>query len=188
MNADDLFIVIDMQNVYAAGQPWACRDMDRTADRILRILNAPAAPECVFTRFIAADDPTGVWRDYNRENARINADAWCNEIIPALASAAREHPLYTKSAYSSLSLPELRERAERAGRAVVAGVVAECCVLSTVLALIDAGVYVIYLTDAVSGTTRQTEEAVITVLSGLAPLHLTLMTTEEYLNETNASH
>lgn len=183
MKKNDLFIVIDMQNVYTAGQPWACDGMSRAEARILEILDTPAPPETVFTRFLADPEPKGVWKDYNRENAEINAGSWYNELLPALLPAARKCLLYTKSVYSSLAVPALREQALTAGRAVVAGVVAECCVLSTVLALIDAGVYVVYLTDASAGTNQQTEDAVITILSGLAPLHLTLMTTEEYLNE-----
>ena len=54
----------------------------------------------------------------------------------------------------------------------MSGVVAECCVLSTVFALIDMGKYVIYLKDGVAGLDIETEKAVEKVLSGLEPLHL----------------
>lgn len=183
MKTNDLLVVIDMQNVYAGGQPWGCESAERSVENILKLLSAPHGPEAVFTRFLAAADPTGVWREYNTQNAAINADEWYNGLMPPMERAARGHTLYTKSTYSSLSVPELRERALRAGRVVVSGVVAECCVLSTVMALIDAGVYVVYVTDAVSGVDLQTENAVKTVLAGLSPLHLTFMTTEEYLHE-----
>lgn len=63
---------------------------------------------------------------------------------------------------------------------IVTGVVAECCVLSTVMSLIDMGIYVIYLKDAVAGIDETTEEAAIKVLEGLSPLHLKIMTTEDY--------
>lgn len=42
-------------------------------------------------------------------------------------------------------------------------------------------IHVIYLKDAVAGVNNETEEATIKVLEGLAPLHLSIMTTEEYL-------
>ena len=63
------------------------------------------------------------------------------------------------------------------------GVVAECCVLSTVMALIDEGIYTIWLSDAIAGLDAPKEEATERILSGLDPLHLTRMTTEEYLTE-----
>ena len=31
MKEADLILIIDMQNVYREGQPWACRDFDGTA-------------------------------------------------------------------------------------------------------------------------------------------------------------
>jgi hypothetical protein len=49
--------------------------------------------------------------------------------------------------------------------------------------LIDAGVYVVYLTDATSGLDKERAAATQTVLSGLAPLHVKLMSTKEYLEE-----
>ena len=64
---------------------------------------------------------------------------------------------------------------------VITGVVAECCVLSTVFALIDAGIYVVYLTDGVSGLDREKEAATELILSGLDPLHVHMMTVREYL-------
>ena len=68
-------------------------------------------------------------------------------------------------------------------RVVVAGVVDDCCVLSTVFELIDAGVYTVYLTDATSGLTKEKAAATRLTLEGLSPLHVKLMTTEEYIME-----
>ena len=51
----------------------------------------------------------------------------------------RYFPLYTKSVYSSLRIPELHTAAERAGRLVVAGVMSECCVLATCMEAVDMG-------------------------------------------------
>lgn len=183
MRANDLLIVIDMQNIYMPGQPWGCQSMERTERNVLSVLRSPQAPQAVFTRFLAAEHPHGVWRDYNEQNAAINESAWYNALLPSMAAAAQGRALYTKSTYSALSVPELYAQAQQAGRVVVSGVVAECCVLSTVFALIDAGAYVVYLTDAVSGIDHQTENAVTEVLAGLSPLHLTFMKTEEYLHE-----
>jgi nicotinamidase-related amidase len=182
---NDLFLVIDMQNIYAAGQKWACMDTEGVAERTLRVIDAMERlgnDQIIFTRFLAAEQPEGVWADYNERYADINASAWENEMLPQLADPLKKYPLYTKNVYSSLAIPEVLSAAKKADRVVVAGVVAECCVLSTVLALIDAGIYVIYLTDAVSGFDKEKEAATETILSGLSPLHVRLMTVEEYLS------
>lgn len=175
-----------MQNVYTRGQEWACLDTEGAAERIRRILSADCA-DVVFTKYIAAEYPSGVWADYNRKYQQINSDPWLNQLVDGLRETAERYPCYEKSVYSSLAIPEVRAAAERAGRVVVSGVVAECCVLSTVLELIDAGIYVVYLTDGVSGLDRPKEEATELILSGLAPLHLCFMTVEEYLRKMQGS-
>lgn len=182
MNKKDLLLVIDMQNVYTKGQKWACLNTEGTAKRINRIIDADICEQVIFTRFLPSDEPNGVWRDYNEENAEVNRDEYANEMLPQFSEQLKKYPLYTKSVYSSLAIPEVLEAAKRAGRVVVAGVVAECCVLSTVFALIDAGIYTIYLTDGVSGLDREKETAAELILSGLEPLHLKMMTVEEYMS------
>lgn len=178
----DLLLVIDMQNVYRTNQKWACLDTEGAADRINRIIASGRCSDVIFTRYLSAEHPKGVWRDYNVVNAEVNADAWANEMLPQFEENRKKYPLYTKSVYSSLAIPEVLETAKKADRVIVTGVVAECCVLSTVFALIDAGIYTVYLTDGVSGLDRPKEEATELILSGLSPLHLSIMTVEEYLS------
>ena len=61
--------------------------------------------------------------------------------------------------------------------------------LATVSSLIDAGKYVYYITDAIAGLDNEKEEATIKVLEGLTPLHLSIMTTNEFkaLAQSNTS-
>lgn len=181
MKKKDLLLVIDMQNVYTKGQKWACLDTEGAAERINRIIDADVCEQVIFTRFLPSDEPIGVWRDYNEENAEVNADVYANKMLPQFSEQLKKYPLYTKNVYSSLSIPEVLQAAKRAERVVVAGVVAECCVLSTVFALIDAGIYTIYLTDGVSGLDREKEAAAELILSGLELLHLSMMTVDEYI-------
>ena len=84
-------------------------------------------------------------------NAAVNSDPWLNEMMPEFLPWVKTYPVYTKSVYSSFAIPEVVKAAKKARRLVISGVVAECCVLSTVLSAIDAGCKVIYLTDAVAG-------------------------------------
>ena len=180
---NDLLLVIDMQNIYTKGQHWACLDTEGVAERVNKIIDSGKCRNCIFTRYIASRHPSGVWLDYNRKYASINEDSWANEMVPQFSKALEQYPLYTKSVYSSLAIPEVLCAAQKADRVIITGVVAECCVLSTVFALIDAGIYCIYLTDGVSGLDREKEDATILTLSGLAPLHLDMMTVDEYLKK-----
>lgn len=183
MKDNDLLLVIDMQNVYKRGGKWQCLDTEGAARNILKVIGS-GARNVVFTRFIADEShPRGVWAQYNRKYADVNGDAYANEMIDELKEPLRKFPLYTKSVYSSARIPEVLEMCRRARRVVVGGVVAECCVLSTVLSLIDEGIYVVYLTDGVSGLDKPKEDAVTLTFSGLSPLHVKMMTTEEYLKE-----
>ncbi len=178
---NDLLLVIDMQNIYTKGQHWACLDTEGAAERINSVINCQKCKNVIFTRFLYTENPVGVWADYNQKYDEINHDEWANEMVPQFSEALQSYPLYTKSVYSSLAIPEVYAAAKEAGRVVVTGVVAECCVLSTVLALMDAGIYVVYLTDGVSGLSKEKEAATELILSGLSPLQVSLMTTEEYL-------
>lgn len=178
----DLLLVVDMQNVYAENGKWCCHSTEHTAMTIRKIIGSKKKEmDVIFTQFIAPSDPQGTWKDYNRENKDVNEDPFSNEMMPAFQSELKEYPLYSKSTYSSLSIPEVKKAAKEANRVVITGVVAECCVLSTVMALIDEGVPVIYLTDAVSGIDENTEAAVELILSGLEPLHVQRMTAKEYM-------
>lgn len=179
----DLILVIDMQNVYGDGGQWCCPGVPAATEKILTLLNSEkvSASDVIFTRFLAPQDPVGVWQQYNVENEEVNTDPYSNAMMESFAPYLQRYPLLTKSTYSSLEIPEVAEAAKKADRVVVTGVVAECCVLATVMALIDMGASVIYLTDGVAGINKETEQAVELVLSGLEPLHVRRMTVDQYI-------
>ena len=177
----DLLLVIDMQNVYTKGQEWACEGVEAASASILHLLESPTPKQVIFTQYLAPEHPEGVWKEYNEVNAAVNADPWLNEMMPEFLPWTEKYPVYTKSVYSSFAIPEVVKAAKKAGRLVISGVVAECCVLSTVLSAIDAGCKVIYLTDAVAGLSEASRRETENIISYFAPLHAELMTTEEYL-------
>ena len=185
--ADSLLLVIDMQNVYSKGEAWECQNYGVALENILKILKSNDYYDIIFTRYLAAKNPTGVWSNYNKQYADINADRLLNEIDYRLLSL-QDRCIYNKSVYSAYSIDKVREEAACTGKVVVTGVVAECCVLSTVMDLIDAGVYVIYLKDAIAGINNETEAATLKILEGLAPLHLSIMSTDEYLGVSKNSN
>ena len=179
----DLLLIIDMQNVYAKGGAWECLDAEGAAENILRVVQSGIVDSAIITKFIASENPSGVWKDYNKKYKGINEDQAANELLPQIAALTVRFPVYVKSKYSALCIPQVKEACQRANRVVVSGVVDDCCVLSTVFELIDAGVYAIYLTDATSGLDKEKAAATELTLGGLAPLHVKLMSTDEYLAE-----
>ena len=78
-NSADLLLVIDMQNVYTKGQEWACEGVEAASASILRLLNSRMPEQVIFTRYLAAEHPEGVWKEYNEMNTAVNADAWLND-------------------------------------------------------------------------------------------------------------
>ena len=165
----DLLLIVDMQNVYTAGQDWACWRIQKAADSILRLLSSGAFEDVIFTRFLASESPAGVWKDYNRVNDAINRDPWKNEMMAEFAPYLKRYPLLTKSVYSSFAIPEVQKAALSADRVAVAGV--------------DMGIPILYLKDAVSGLTAESERAALDILSGFSPLHLRILSSSDYLSE-----
>lgn len=183
LSENPLLLIIDMQNVYSKNQKWECENYDSALERIMHLIDVSLgySGDMIFTRYIADNSPSGVWKDYNLENADINADKWLNEIDARLQLSYGNIKCYDKSVYSAYSVEEIRVAASKASCVIVTGVVAECCVLSTVMSFIDAGIYVFYITDAIAGIDEEKEKATIKVLEGLAPLHLSIMTSSEFV-------
>lgn len=184
MPQKDLLLVIDMQNVYTQGQPWACCRTDRAAAAIRTLLDADGPlpyDRVIFTRFLPPQQPQGTWVGYNELNAAINADAFANAMMPEFLPYLQRWPLADKSVYSSFACEEVRRAAADARRVAVTGVVAECCVLSTVLAGIDAGCHMVYLRDAVSGLSEQNEAYTAALVESFGALHTTVTDTAQYL-------
>ena len=179
----DLLMVIDMQKAYLKGAPWECLDTEGAAANIARLIDSGAADGAVFTRYEYPKAPVGVWKAYNELYADINADPVNEEFVDELLPYTERFPVYVKDVYGSFSDPATRAAVRESGAdtLVVCGVVAECCVISTVCGAVDEGLKVIYLTDAVSGFTPEKMEGVLAVLSGWMPLHVETMTTDEYI-------
>ncbi|CVI65783.1 Isochorismatase family protein [Clostridiales bacterium CHKCI001] len=168
----DLLLIIDMQNVYLPGQPWACPNIKRAISYIEKKICEFTENQIIFTQYQPFDCPKGVWKDYNIVNAQINCNSWLNDYVEELKPYLTDSNFYSKSTYSCCKSKELYKRIDSYERVFVVGVVAECCVLATVLDLIDMGKKVIYLKEGVAGESEEKEDNVITILEGLCPLHI----------------
>ena len=186
----DLLLVIDMQNAYTAEGPWTCPNMARATEQIIALIESGRFSEVIFTRFDAPQDPVGTWKDYNVINREVNEDVWMNEMVPELAPYLTQYSVFSKSTYSSMTVPEIREAAEqctaRGGSVVLTGVVSECCVLSTAFEAIDLGCPVVYITDACAGCSDDLEAAVVSVLAGLDYVQTTILDSAAYLEKAAA--
>lgn len=178
----DLLLVIDMQNVYLPGEEWGCPRFPQAVNNITALLNAGVP--AVFTRFVPPSDPVGAWQDYNREYAHINESAYLNDMAAELKPYLSRYPVVDKSTYGSWT-PEIARLAEGYDRILLSGVVAECCVLATLMAAMDAGKKVVYLTDCVAGQTQELERAVQSVAEVYVPMHTQVMDSQAYLSSRN---
>lgn len=182
MNNNDLLLVIDMQNVYLPGEEWACPSMPEAIKNIRSLMDANIIKRTVFTRFTAPEKPVGTWKQYNRENAEINENEYLNEIVEELQPYLSKYPVYDKSVYSSMRIKEIAQAAAQADHILLAGVVAECCVLATLMEAIDDGHSVIYLTDCVSGQSDKNEHCIRKIAESFAPVHTKVMDSKAYFN------
>lgn len=177
----DLLIVIDMQNVYLEGQPWGCTATSEIVRKIKNLIDNHVSDNVIFTRYMPPENPVGTWKQYNIENEEINKNAWMSEMMDAWKPYLEQYRIFTKDKYSSYTNAEVKTLAANARRVVLCGVVAECCVLFTLLGGIDAGNKMIYLKDACSGVSREHELMVEKIAAYYAPMHTEVMTCEEYV-------
>lgn len=177
----DKLAIIDMQKVYESGAPWECEGMSEAADNIIRLISAGVMTDIALTRFMMPEEPHGSWMRYRSQYRDIHDEPSHSDIIDKLAPYAGEYPCFDKEGYSAYRCASFGEWAGDANRLVITGVIAECCVLATVLAAADRGANVIWLTDAVAGTSADKKRMAETILDEDFAPHVTMMTTEEYL-------
>lgn len=175
----DLLVVVDMQNVYLEGQPWACTRTSLCAENIIKLIDC--VDNVVFTEYLAPENPTGCWVDYNELYADINSNEWYNAVLDSLQPYTDIYPVYDKSTYSSYGNEDFKHLTLKADRVIITGVMSECCILATVVDAIDTGVPLVYITDACSGSTEEYEKQTESIVSFASPLHTLLMTTDEYI-------
>ena len=181
----DLLLVIDMQNVYLPGREWACPSMPESAARIRALIDSGVVSKILFTKFEAPEDPEGCWQYYNEAYRSINENAELSAIIDELLPYANLQNTVVKSTYSSLKTLQIRdavrETAEMGGRVLITGVVAECCVLATMMDLIDMGIPVVYLKDCISGQSSEFEKNICSIAQALDPVHVHVTDSSDYM-------
>ena len=160
---------IDMQRIF--GEPiseWVTPEYASASAGIQRLLGAFESRVC-FTRFVAPEQPTGVWIDYYEK--------WPFALDPAnaplyeLTEEFRSIPATTvdRTTFGKWDAETDRELGHPA-EIVLAGVTTDCCVISTALAAADAGVHVIVAADACAGVTGNDHQRALDIMALYSPL------------------
>lgn len=159
-------VVIDMQQVFTAGSPWASPDYATAASGIERLL--PAFGErVVFTRYVAPAEPRGAWVPYFEQwpFALVGDD----DPMYALTLDPGPHRVVTRPTFGKWG-HELAEAIADAAEIVLTGVSTDCCVLATALAAADAGVHVRVVADACAGASAEDHQRALDAMALYAPL------------------
>lgn len=172
MKRNAALLIIDMQNVYLPENQWGCTRMNEVKKYIENIVNEFPENQVFFTQHIASKNPEGEWNLYNETYSKINSNTYLNDYVPELKKYISKDNLFIKSEFSALSNKNLLEELKKFDTIYVTGVVAECCILSTVFGLIDMGKKVVYCINGIAGQNEEKEKAVIEVLEALSPIHI----------------
>lgn len=163
---DAWLVVVDMQQVFAAGSPWASPDYATAASGIDRLL--PGFGErVVFTRYVAPAEPRGAWVPYFERWPFALAGE--DDPMYALTLDPGRHRVVTRPTFGKWG-PELAEATGGAAQIVLTGVSTDCCVLSTALAAADAGIHVRVVADACAGASAEDHQRSLDAMALYAPL------------------
>ena len=157
--------LIDLQKIFAdPGSGWATPDFQRVVEPTRELIKQ-FTPDVVFTRFIAPEVPSGSWVRYYEQFpfALQPADAEDYQLVDEFKGAAT----LDKTTFGAWG-PELAARA--GDRLVLAGVATDCCVISTALAAVDAGVQVQVVEEACAGSTDENHRKAIDIMRLYAPM------------------
>ena len=177
----DRLAIIDVQKVYEVGAPWGCVGFGDVCERIANLIESGIFADICFTRFVLPDNVQGSWKRYRARYMRIHTEPTYGEITMRLSSYTHDCRIFDKTGYSAYRADGFAEWAHPADRLVVCGVIAECCVLATVLEAAERGADIVYLTDACASTSKEKLRMTEVILAEDFAPHVTLMTAGDYL-------
>jgi len=172
MKENSALLIIDMQNVYLPGNEWACSQMNEVIKYIKEKINSFPKDQIFFTQHKASQTPQGQWKTYNKIYSKINSNEYLNDYIPELKQYITDENSFIKTGFSSLSNKSLIDKLNKFDTIYITGVIAECCVLSTIFSLIDLGKKIVYCDNGIAGKNEQNKNAVHKILEELSPLHV----------------
>ncbi|MFC6158864.1 cysteine hydrolase family protein [Kribbella jiaozuonensis] len=157
--------LIDLQRIFADPKSgWATPGFERVIEPTKQLISIFGA-DVVFTRFVAPEKPSGAWVPYYEEFpfALQPPDADDYQLVDEFKGA----PTLDKTTFGAWG-PALAARAD--GRLVLGGVTTDCCVISTALAAVDAGVQVQVVEEACAGSTDENHHKALDIMRLYAPM------------------
>lgn len=170
--------LIDLQRIFAEPESgWATPDFQRVIKPTQQLIDL--IPTVVFTRFVAPEEPTGSWIPYYEQwpFALQPPDSYAYQLVDEFRGA----PTLDKTTFGKWG-PELAEAVGPGGRLVLSGVTTDCCVLTTALAAVDAGVRVQVVADACAGVDEASHQKTLDIMRLYSPM-LEVVTVEEVRNQ-----
>jgi nicotinamidase-related amidase len=157
--------LIDLQRIFADPESgWTTPNFQRVIEPAKQLIEL-FGPDVVFTRFVAPEQPSGAWVPYYEEFpfALQSPDSDDYQLVDEFKGA----PTLDKPTFGKWG-PELAARA--GGRLVLGGVTTDCCVISTALAAVDAGIRVQVVEEACAGSTDDNHGKAIDIMRLYAPM------------------
>jgi nicotinamidase-related amidase len=159
--------LIDLQRIFAEPESgWATPDFRRVVKPAQKLVEL-FSPQVVFTRFVAPEQPTGSWIPYYEQwpFALQPPDSYAYQLVDEFRGARTlDKPTFSKWG------PELAEAVGPGGDLVLGGVTTDCCVITTALAAVDAGIHVRVVEDACAGVDEESHQRAIALMRLYAPM------------------
>jgi len=167
--AGSWLVVVDPQVVFAdpATSPWGSPMWAGALPRVQRLAAQFGPARTVVTRFVADPALGGSWGRYYADwpFALVPDADPLYAVVPELEGVA-DH-VVTAGTFGKW--PVLRGLLGDDAHVTVAGVATDCCVLSTVLPMADAGVTVTVDAAACAGSTPENHERALTAMALYGP-------------------
>jgi nicotinamidase-related amidase len=159
--------LIDLQRIFAdPDSGWSTPGFQRVVEPVQSLVEL-FSPRVVFTRFVAPVQPTGSWVPYYElyPFALQPPDSYAYQLVDEFNGV----PTLDKTTFGKWGT-ELAQQVGQDGRLVLAGVTTECCVLTTALAAVDAGVQVEVVADACAGVDKESHEKALDIMQLYSPM------------------
>ncbi len=159
--------LIDLQRIFAApDSEWAAPEFRRVLKPARQLVEL-FSPKVVFTRFVVPAEPVGSWATYYEVYpfALQSPDSDDYQLVDEFKGV----PTLDKPTFGKWG-PELADAVGPGGQLVLGGVSTDCCVISTALAAVDAGVYVQVVEEACAGGDAESHRKAIDIMRLYSPM------------------